>query len=288
MMYADPCRRFMFGMTIANTTTRLWYFSRARVLMSEPFNFISDHRQLIHYVVSLSFGSTEDLGYDSSITRVAVPLTDGPTRYRIQYDYAIDGETYRTVECLSSFRASRIISPATRVWTVRKLGDEKKQECALKDFWIPLDSKMESEIQQDIFKRIEEKDPDAKKDPTLYKRYFMDIKACEVVTCTDKTEDVIADLLGPYRLYDVKRGHLSDRTQTRHSQRVYTGRKHVRVLFSEVGTPLDKVQNQKMLFTGLLHAYQGLRYLYLASYIHRDMSAGNILLCSGNRSKISD
>ncbi len=152
----------------------------------------------------MSFGSTEDLGYDSSITSVAIPLTDGPTRYRIQYDYVIDGETYRTVECLNSFRASRIISPATRVWTVRKLGDEIQQEYALKDFWIPLDSKTESEIQQDIFKRIEEKDPDAKKDPTLYKQYFMDIKACEVVTCTNKKEDAIADLSGPYRLYDVK------------------------------------------------------------------------------------
>ena len=31
----------------------------------------------------------------------------------------------------------------------------------------------------------------------------------------------------------------------------------------------------------------GLRYLYLASYVHRDMSSGNILLCSGNRGKIS-
>ncbi|KAK0440759.1 hypothetical protein EV421DRAFT_2036642 [Armillaria borealis] len=311
MMHADPCRRFMFGMTIANTTARLWYFSRARVLVSEPFNFISYYRHLIHYIVSMSFGSTEDLGYDSSITRVAIPLTGGPAGSRIQYDYAIDGETYRTVECLSSFRASGIMSRATRVWTVRKLGDWKKRECALKDFWIPLDSKTESEIQQDIFKRIEEKDPDAKKNPTLYKQYFMDIKACEVVIRTDKTADAIAPLLNPCRLYDVKRrlsssaasrrstsifsntadpvgGHLSGRTQHHHSQRVYTGRKHVRVLFSEVGTPLDKVQDQKMLFTGLFHAYQGLKYLHLASYVHRDMSSGNILLCSGSRGKISD
>ncbi|KAK0440753.1 hypothetical protein EV421DRAFT_2020203 [Armillaria borealis] len=271
MMYADPCRRFMFGMTIANTTTRLWYFSRAMVLVSEPFNFISDHRLLIHYIVSMSFGSTEDLGYDLSITRVAIPLPGDPDPYRIQYDYVIDGETYRTVECLSSFRASGIISRATRVWTVRKLGDWKKQEYALKDFWIPLDSRTESEIQQDIFKRIEEKDPDAKKNPTLYKQYFMDIKACEVVTCTDEKADAIADLLDPYRLYD----------------RVYTGRKHVRVLFSDVGTPLGKVQNQTQLFTGLLHAYRGLKYLHLASYVHRDMSSGNILLCSG-KGKVSD
>ncbi|KAK0475131.1 hypothetical protein IW261DRAFT_1647127 [Armillaria novae-zelandiae] len=311
MLYADPSRRFMFGMTIANTTTRLWYFSRARVVVSESFNFITEYRHLIHYIVSMSFGSTEALGYDSSITRVAVPLTGDPARFRIQYDYVIDGETYRTVECLSSFRASGIISRATRVWTVRKLGDKTKQEWALKDFWIPLDGKMESEVQQDIFKRIEEKDPDAKNDPTLYRQYFMDIKACEVVrTCTDGKADTITDLLGPYKLYDVKRGpsssaasirstlifsntadpvggHLSARSEHRHSHRVYTGRKHVRVLFSEVGTPLDTVQNQKELFTGLLHAYRGLRYLYFASYVHRDFSSGNILLCSG-KGKISD
>ncbi|KAK0197924.1 hypothetical protein F5146DRAFT_1116901 [Armillaria mellea] len=310
MLYADPCRRFMFGMTIANTTTRLWYLSRARVVVSEPFNFISEYRHLIHYIVSMSFGSTEDLGYDSSITRVAVPLTESSASYRIQYDYAIGGGKYRTVKCLSSFRASGIISRATRVWTVRKLGDKTKQEYALKDFWIPLDGKMESEIQQDIFKRIEENDPDAKKDPLRYKQYFMDIKACEVVTCTDDKADAIADLPGSYRLYDVRRrpssstasirstsiftntaapvgGHLSGQTERHHSRRVYTGRKHVRVLFSEVGIPLDAVQSQKELFTGLLHAYRGLRYLYVASYVHRDISSGNILLCSG-KGKVSD
>ncbi|KAK0197923.1 hypothetical protein F5146DRAFT_1116900 [Armillaria mellea] len=258
MMYADPCRRFMFGMTIANTTTRLWYFSRAMVLVSKPFNFISEYRHIIHYIVS-----------------------------------------------------SGIISHATRVWTVRKLGDEKRQEYALKDFWIPLDTRTESEIQQDIFKRIEEKDPDAKKDPTVYKQYFMDIKACEVVACTDGKADSIADLSELYHLYDVKRrpsspaasihstsifsnianpvgGYVCGQAQRHHSRRVYTGRKHVRVVFSEVGIPLDMVHDQKMLFTGLLHAYRGLRYLYLASYVHRDMSSGNILLCSGNRGKISD
>ncbi|KAK0432348.1 uncharacterized protein EV420DRAFT_1490010 [Desarmillaria tabescens] len=237
MMYADPCRRFMFGMTIANTTTRLWFFSRAMVLGSQPFNFVLEYHHLINYVVSMSFVSTEQLGYDFTITRVAVPLKASPARYRIQYDYLIDGETYRTVECLSSFRASRILSRATRVWTVRKLGDRKKQQ--------------------------ESNDPEAKKDPSVYKQYFMEIKACEVVTRIDKTEDAIPPLSDPYRMYDVKRqlsssaaskrstsslsntadsvgGHLSGRIQKHHPQREYTGCKHVRVLFAEVGNPLDK------------------------------------------------
>ncbi|KAK0206261.1 hypothetical protein DFS33DRAFT_1452373 [Desarmillaria ectypa] len=186
----------------------------------------------------MSFGCTEELGYDSTITRVAVPL---------------------------------------------------------KDFWIPLDSRTESDIQKDIFQRIEANDPAARENPSLYKQYFMDIHACEVVICTDKTEDAIASLSDSYRMYDVKRrpstsaasrrstsilpntadpvgGNLSGPSQQHRSQRLYTGRKHIWVLFSEVGIPLDKVQNQKLLFTGLLHAFRGLRYLYIASYVHRDIS----------------
>ncbi|KAK0200485.1 hypothetical protein DFS33DRAFT_161632 [Desarmillaria ectypa] len=155
IMYADPFRRFMFGMTIANTTTWLWFFSRAMVVVSEPFDFILEYCRLINYVVSMSFGCTEQLGYDSTITRVAVPLK-AEARYCIQYDYRINGETYRTVECLSSFRASGILSRATRVWSVRKLGDQTCPECALKDFCIPLDSQTESEIEKDIFQHIEE------------------------------------------------------------------------------------------------------------------------------------
>ncbi|PBK77621.1 hypothetical protein ARMSODRAFT_1010272 [Armillaria solidipes] len=148
---------------------------------------------------------------------------------RIQYDYIIDGETYRTVECLSSVRASSILSHATRVWSVRKLSDEMFPECALKAFWIPLDSRTEGKIQKGIFQRIEAKDPATRENPEFYKQYFMEIRACEVVIRTDRTEDIIPSLSHSYRL----------------------------------------------------------KYLYIASYVHRDISSGNILLCSG-RGKISD
>ncbi|KAK0204511.1 hypothetical protein DFS33DRAFT_1423771 [Desarmillaria ectypa] len=212
MMYADSCRRFMFGMTIANTMTLFWFFSRAMIVVSEPFDFI-----------------------------------------------------LRT----------------------------------------------ESDIQKTSSSAFEANDPEARENPFLYKQYFMDIHACEVVIRTDKTEDAIASPSDSYCMYDAKRwpsssaasrlpttifsntadpvgGALAGPSQRHHPQHLYTGRKHVRVLFTKVGTPLDKVQNQKMLFTGPLHAFTELKHLYITSYVHRDISSGNILICSGNRGEISD
>ena len=40
-MYADPCRRYRFGVTIENTDMRFWYVSRAGCMMSESFNFVT-------------------------------------------------------------------------------------------------------------------------------------------------------------------------------------------------------------------------------------------------------
>lgn len=39
IMENDPRRRFTFGVTIENTSTRLWYFSRSHIMVTEPFNF---------------------------------------------------------------------------------------------------------------------------------------------------------------------------------------------------------------------------------------------------------
>jgi hypothetical protein len=39
-MREDPRRRFVFGLTIENTTVRLWFCSRSDALVSLPFNFV--------------------------------------------------------------------------------------------------------------------------------------------------------------------------------------------------------------------------------------------------------
>lgn len=37
----DPRRRFTFGFTIENRTMRIWFCSRAEILVSQPFDFIA-------------------------------------------------------------------------------------------------------------------------------------------------------------------------------------------------------------------------------------------------------
>ncbi|KAG7449398.1 uncharacterized protein BT62DRAFT_929364 [Guyanagaster necrorhizus] len=309
-MYADPTRRFMFGTTIENTTTRFWFFSRAIILVTKSFNFIKDYAHLIHYVLSLSFAMEEELGYDLSITRVAYFPHENPSAHTIQYDYSIGSNTYRTIKCLSSFRASGLLSRATRVWKVFQLNDPQYRECVLKDVWVPSDAKTELEIQQDIFRGIEENNPGISKD---YQKHFMEILQCEVVQTSQKRDDDMPlfvrtslETIGEFALH---RQEMASPSRTILGTNIsvpmgaglgnpnadsnlklphlHKGRKHVRVIFADVGVPLSEVWQLHILFNALGDALKGLYYLYKGYYVHRDISAGNIILCNG-MGKISD
>ncbi|KAK0194219.1 hypothetical protein F5146DRAFT_1184019 [Armillaria mellea] len=310
-MYADPTRRFMFGTTIENRTARFWFFSRAIVLASKSFDFIKDYTHLIRYVLSLSFATAEDLGYDLSVTRVAYPLATNPSEHSIQYDYRVGGDTYRTVKCLSSFRASGLLSRATRVWTVCQINDENHPQYALKDVWVPSDAQTEFEIQQEIFSSIEKHHPEINQD--YRKKYFMEILKCEVVRTSRNRNDDMSEfvrkrleIMGDLALETPETANISrtmpgstistptgaslanpDADHKRKPRRLYNGRKHVRVVFADVGTPLSDIWQPSVLFKALGGALKGIYHLYLGHYVHRDISAGNIILCNG-MGKISD
>ncbi|KAF7428941.1 hypothetical protein PC9H_008178 [Pleurotus ostreatus] len=51
----DPRRNFCFGITTENATCRLWFFARSHIMVSEPFNVITDHTPLVRFILSLSF-----------------------------------------------------------------------------------------------------------------------------------------------------------------------------------------------------------------------------------------
>ncbi|PBL02809.1 hypothetical protein ARMGADRAFT_273017 [Armillaria gallica] len=274
----------------------------------ESFNFIKDYTHLICYVLSLSFATAEELGYDMSITRVAYPLAANPSEHIIQYDYHIGGDTYRTVKCLSSFRASCVPSRATRVWTVCRINDPKHPQRALKDVWVPSNAKTELEIQQENFRSTEENHPEIGKE--YRKKYFMEILECEVVQTSQNCNDDMPvfvrerlEIIGDLALYTPEtakvprtmpgsiistptRASLAN-PDTDNKLRLYNGRKHVRVVFADVGTPLSDIWQPRVLFNALSDALEGLHHLYMGHYVHRDIFAGNIILCNGV-GKISD
>lgn len=87
-MFNDPARRFRFGITITNTSTRLWFPSRVQCFVSKQFNFVTvsslpcahdvrtsflqNHHPLVHFFASNTFASLEELGYDLTVRRVLI------------------------------------------------------------------------------------------------------------------------------------------------------------------------------------------------------------------------
>ncbi|KAF9447329.1 hypothetical protein P691DRAFT_671771, partial [Macrolepiota fuliginosa MF-IS2] len=60
--------------------------------------------------------------------------------------------------------------------------------------------------------------------------------------------------------------------------RVYRVKKHYRLVYAQVGHPLDQAENLSTSLTAITHAFIALALLYLVCWVHRDVSVGNIIL----------
>jgi hypothetical protein len=157
IMSNDPCRRFVLGLTIENTSTRIWYTNRSNVFVTQSFNFQSvrptslpksDKRipliqnfqepaTLISIFASLSFATDDALGWDPSIKRV---LVDGKMCYEIEV-HGVEGakSVYRTHKVISDVGAIGLRGRGTRVFLARWLdqnGQAVGDLVALKDAWV--------------------------------------------------------------------------------------------------------------------------------------------------------
>ncbi|OSX58035.1 hypothetical protein POSPLADRAFT_1061121 [Postia placenta MAD-698-R-SB12] len=66
-MREDPRRRFTFGLTIENKEIRLWFCTRAQLLVSEGINFLQDHATVIHLFLALMYAKDHEVGWDPTI-----------------------------------------------------------------------------------------------------------------------------------------------------------------------------------------------------------------------------
>lgn len=189
----------------------------------------------------------------------------------------------------------------------------------IKDFWLDRDAESEEAIQTKIFNMFNKVNDIG--DVSDAKDYFMNI-VCDEIVRQDGEEDVVKDL-DCYRMYYLEDPKVVPKAEsllretgkaiTGHSAplpkpalprlRLYRGKVHRRILFDEVGAALDDVRDHDKYFGALIDAAKGgsplpwpyslltlslgLRFLYSAGYVHRDISTGNVLLCNG-RGKISD
>ncbi|KAJ3748344.1 hypothetical protein DFH05DRAFT_1472306 [Lentinula detonsa] len=143
----DPCRRFTFGTTIENCTTRLWFLSHATLLKTAPFDFMKDRRRLVRLFLSLAFASSANMGWDPTITFDHMGNDD-----RRQYKIEVDGKYYITLRVLSDFAADSPLGRATRVWKV--INDEGNIH-VLKDVWLDHSRMEEHKIREAILEDVQ-------------------------------------------------------------------------------------------------------------------------------------
>ncbi|KAF9516716.1 hypothetical protein BS47DRAFT_627052 [Hydnum rufescens UP504] len=160
IMRSDPLRRFAHGITIEDTTLRLWISHRAYLVASTPININSNHIELVRIFLGISLSRMDQLGYDTTMSRV--PSRDGNGKYC--YDITIPDDygkerIFRTKLEISTYGADAVRGRGTRVWSVYdKMDDpEGKTLFALKDTWVNTDRPREGNTLAILRRRLTEK-----------------------------------------------------------------------------------------------------------------------------------
>ncbi|KAF7799155.1 hypothetical protein EIP86_010386 [Pleurotus ostreatoroseus] len=248
-MRNDVRRRFVLGFTIENTDMRIWLCDRSRILVSQPFNFITPH----------------ELGWDTTMK----PLQDGDN-----FDISIqssDGQTrtYRTQSMLSSRGPRDRMGRGTKVWCAVRLenGEEIGPPVALKDCWVNPGYTREG----DIIRRIRQ-DALTPEDEEIVKRVFLDAQWHGDVSIGE--DEPILD-----RTVTLGDDELSEQP-TR-------GLVHYRLVLTPAGQKnIEHEKSVPIIYNALAHAAGALQLMHKAGWVHRDVSTGNILL--GDQPRLVD
>ncbi|KAI0916700.1 hypothetical protein AcV5_003114 [Taiwanofungus camphoratus] len=291
-MREDPRRRFTFGLTIEDTNTRLWFCSRAEIMVTQPFNFMTDHDTFTHFL-SFAYAEMHELGWDPTMRLVKDSKRtvqydgNGAPRYDITVRVSDTKHVvYRTVKVLSDIGANAMQGRGTRVWEARQIvnGEERGDSVALKDSWIDSDRDREGTV----FQALRDSNT-TKKFQKRLDRHFLTV-LCHGDVYVHGEQDHTRDLMtqgveipsgcaklqnSPLPGTSVKRqvhtksrhGTGDHRTAEEHDDQDLmippTPKAHYRIVFKEVCKPLFeitslalifKVLSQTVLALGLMHS----------------------------------
>lgn len=299
----DARRRCAFGITIENTTTRVWFASRSVVFNSEPFDFLHDCEKYIKLIIALSYGSAIELGFDPTI-RAFRGVDD-----KIFYDFTVKGtdsggnpitKIYRTVRSISEFGADAIRGRGTRIYEVKEVdnGVLKGDTLALKDCWVDDDRELEGDILTNIL--LDCNNEERESFLTLVVHGLVEVDGAG-------TKDHIKEVM--LRGLDVHQGGL--KYQFKHPDemeqdipspdKVSSGlsafvpiarmvreenehhwKHHYRLVFKEVGISMYEIRSIQDAFQALVDVTKALEVMAKKDYVHRDISGGNILFYKGH------
>ncbi|KAF7799149.1 hypothetical protein EIP86_010380 [Pleurotus ostreatoroseus] len=166
----DITRRFTYGLTIENSTMRMWFATRAFVLLSKGFNFITDHTTTAHFFLSLAFAPEPQLGCDPTINRV--PNQEDKFDI-VVFSAQSEPRTFRTQELVSDRSVDTMNGPGIRTWRVQEVleGEATGSFFTLKDSWVEEDRLREGDVLQELLAAL----PSDKTHGRVIDKYFTHI-----------------------------------------------------------------------------------------------------------------
>ncbi|KAF6763704.1 hypothetical protein DFP72DRAFT_1040472 [Ephemerocybe angulata] len=272
LMYDDPRRIFVFGITFEET----W----------EP-------KDLIRALLFLSCASREQLGLDPTVVQ-------GMEANERCFRYAVGDKSYRTLgDPLEDSGAFYLIGRGVRVWTVRQCDENGEflsdEHNVLKDTWQWDENPTERQIQGDILQSLADKSNISLVDAQAkLSKYFLTIVADQTLTSTLRrpseaqetffTERPVNPIPGASRPRRSSQLAGSDTPTTRtvapplqieldHQTR--TNQRHV---FKEKCITFDEVCDLRASLEVCKGYVAALSLFREAGYVHRGISRGNCLV----------
>ncbi|KAF6754771.1 hypothetical protein DFP72DRAFT_1170074 [Ephemerocybe angulata] len=168
IMNGDARRTFLYGVTTESDRVSVWYFSHNHSVKADSFSFVERPGRLIHLLISLFSANDEALGLDPNIVLYPKASSGNPSYIYRFSNGSVDGHRFfKTTGAIGDHTGSlRVSGHMSRVWKAIEIanfdgepltGNGRKAEgVVIKDVWIDATAETEKEIQDKIFKSINE------------------------------------------------------------------------------------------------------------------------------------
>ncbi|KAJ3556688.1 hypothetical protein NM688_g1887 [Phlebia brevispora] len=300
VMRDDATRRFTYGFTVENLRVRFWYCNRSEIVVSNPFDMMMDNETLIHFFLALAHPpSPADIGFDPTIVGPRRPGPQGVTSYDIQVHCMDKPRTFRTIRLLYWERARALRGSGTRVWEARELvnGVLVGPRVAIKDTWVDSDRMREGVI----IPQVKRDAVAAGSNPEVVEKGFLTvvchgdvqlggvadktlaIKASRRLKIHSTTKGEEKEEANSYQIRSAVGSCIDSYSKGKHISPTidYDRKTHYWIVFREVGVPLRLAKLLDQAYHSLATVILALHAMHQSGWVHRDISANNIIYVNG-------
>ncbi|KAI0692548.1 hypothetical protein BC835DRAFT_1416476 [Cytidiella melzeri] len=253
---------------------RLWFCRQSDILVTEAFNFLSDHETLAHFFLSQMYAKLHELGYDPTMK----PAMDVQLRYKNQWDITLHCAEDSVEGGAGQATKTSIVTFRTRVWRAQQIidGNVQPEMVVLKDYWVDEDRLREATIRQKMLQDASSEQLRIYLEKCLLTPLYSGDVVIDAVH-VPPPEDILSEdeSLGP-----IGAGLLFKEAAAARKPDIVLlpDRTHYRIVFQETAKTIDSLTSMRSTLRAGWQAVGGLAVIHECGWIQRDVSPGNILV----------